>query len=310
MSGKKIIGVLLVFYESEEHLDSLFLSLKNQAFKNFKIYAIENSTTQFSAAKLIDSFLDAVILPHQGNIGFAKANNLLAERAIEDGCEYLLILNPDMELTDNTLETFVNMLERGKNIAACSSVLLFGNEKKNEHVIQLFGQKINYKTQQKEFLFNNQNLYQAGLPEEMEVDFVNGGSVFIRSEIVNQVGLFNEDYFMYNDEIDLAFRIRKINKKVVVTSKTEIYHNHDWTENNKAGYYLMYYYMMRNRVLFFKNYKLYINLVKDLFKLLITLPVTLKWLTSIADFKLVKYYYLGVWRGLVGETGKTNIAFK
>jgi GT2 family glycosyltransferase len=310
MSGKKIIGVLLVFYESEEHLDSLFLSLKNQAFKNFKIYAIENSTTQFSAAKLSDSFLDAVILPHQGNIGFAKANNLLAERAIEDGCEYLLILNPDMELTDNTLETFVNMLERGKNIAACSSVLLFGNEKKNEHVIQLFGQKINYKTQQKEFLFNNQNLYQAGLPEEMEVDFVNGGSVFIRSEIVNQVGLFNEDYFMYNDEIDLAYRIKKINKKVVVSSVTKIYHNHDWTENNKTGYYLMYYYMMRNRVLFSINYKLYMNLVKDLFKLLITLPVTVKWLTGLADFKLVKYYYLGLWRGLIGETGKTNIVFK
>ena len=310
MLSQTSVAVLLVFYESEEHLDSLFFSLKNQLFRNFKIYAIENSKTQTSIAKLCVEYPDAVVLPHQGNIGFAKANNLLAQKAIEDGCEYLFILNPDMELTDNTIEVFFNLLERSRDVAACSSVLLFGNAKKNEHIIQLFGQKINYKTQQKEFLFKNQNLSKVDLPEEMEVDFVNGGSLFITSEIVKQVGLFNEDYFMYNDEMDLAYRLKKINKKVVVSSVTKIYHNHDWTENNKTGYYLMYYYMMRNRVLFYINYKLYVNLVIDLIKHLITLPVTVKWLTGLADFKLVKYYYLGLWRGLIGETGKTNIVFK
>ncbi len=102
MITQKSIALVLVFYESEEHLDSLFFSLKNLSFRNFMIYAIENSKAQRSVEKLCVEFPGAVVLPHKGNIGFAKANNLLARRAIEDGCEYLFILNPDMELTDNT----------------------------------------------------------------------------------------------------------------------------------------------------------------------------------------------------------------
>ena len=310
MLTQKSVAILLVFYESENHLDSLFFSLKNQSFKNLRIYAIENSAVQKCTAELISAFPSASILPYSGNIGFAKANNLLAKKAIKDGCEYVFILNPDMELTDNTVDVFYSLLENNNRIAACSSVLFFGNEKKNDNIIQLFGQKINFKTQHKEFLYAQHNLNQSRLPETMEVDFVNGGSLFIRSEIIKQIGLFNEDYFMYNDEIDLAYRIKKIHKKVAVSSNTQIYHHHDWTDKSQISYYLMYYYMMRNRILFFKANNLYANLVKDLFKQFITLPLKVKWLNELADLKLVKYYYLGLWRGLMGETGKSSIEFK
>lgn len=310
MASQNSVAILLVFYESENHIDSLFSSLKNQSFTNYKIYAIENSVTQFSIAKLSESFSDIFVLPYQGNIGFAKANNLLAQKALEDGCNYLFILNPDMELTYNTIAELYSLLENNTNAAACSGVLLFGNEKKNQNIIQLFGQRINFKSQRKEFLFTQKILEDVVLPEILQVDFVNGGSLFIRSNVVNQIGLFNEDYFMYNDEIDLAYRIKKMNKTVLVTSKTKIYHHHDWTDKNKKAYYIMYYYMMRNRILFFKNHKLYLCMIIDLIKQIILCPMTLNWLIKLAGSKLVKYYYIGLWRGLIGETSKTRTEFK
>lgn len=310
MKTSKKVAILLVFYNSESHLKSLFESIEKQSFKDFRIYAIENSNQQTSVQELLKVFPDSVVLPTGGNIGFAKANNLLAEKALADGYENLFILNPDMELTDNTIEVLVNTLDTEPDAAACSSVLLWGNEKSEMNEIQLFGQKFNYRTQTKTFLFTGQRLDETKLPEKMHVDFVNGGSLLIRSEIVKQTGLFNENYFMYNDEIDLAFRIKKLNKKVVVTSNTKIYHHHDWAETNKSGYYLMYYYMMRNRVLFFKAYNLFFNLISDIFFQLITFPLKIKWLTGLADIKLVKFYYLGLWRGLMGETGKAKTEFK
>lgn len=310
MKTSKKVAILLVFYNSENHLKSLFNSIEKQLFKDFRIYAIENSIQQTSVQELLKVFPDSVVLPPGGNIGFAKANNLLADKALSDGCENLFILNPDMELTENTIEVLVNILDTEPDAAACSSVLLWGNERSEMNEIQLFGQNFNYRTQSKTFLFTGQRLDEVKLPEKMYVDFVNGGSLLIRSEIIRQTGLFNEDYFMYNDEIDLAFRIKKLNKKVVVTSKTKIYHHHDWTETNKSGYYLMYYYMMRNRILFFKAYNLFFNLISDYFLQLITFPLKIKWLTGLADLKLVKYYYLGLWRGLMGETGKAKLDFK
>ncbi len=310
MNNKKRVAILLVFYKSENHLKSLFGSIEKQSFKDFRIYAIENSTPQTSIPELQKVFPDSVIFPFEGNLGFARANNLLAEKAMNDGCEYLFILNPDMELTDNTIESLVNLLDNDEDTAACSSVLLWGNEKKEVNEIQLFGQNFNYRTQSKKFLCSGQKLNEAELPDKMYVDFVNGGSLLIKSQIVDQLGLFNEKYFMYNDEIDLAYRIKKINKKVLVTSKTKIYHHHDWAETNKSGYYLMYYYMMRNRVLFFKAYNLVFNLISDCFFQLVTFPLKIKWLTGLADIKLVKFYYLGLLRGLIGETGKSDIKFE
>lgn len=303
------IGILLVLYNDKDKIGKLLQSLHVQSLKNFRIYSIDNYGDNRSIDLIKTNFPGTKFLTSQGNIGFAKANNLLAKKAIDDGCKYLFVLNPDMELAENTIETFYNLMESDKSIGVCSSVILYGNEKKDKNIIQLYGQKINFSTQNKKMLFSNELLVDVNLPGNMEVDFVNAGSLFIRSDAVSKIGLFNADYFMYNDEIDLAFRLKKAKYKVLVTSYTKIWHHHDWTKNNKEGYYLMYYYMIRNRMLFFKNYKKYVYLFLDIFLQIITFPIKIKWLTRISDFKLVKFYYLGLWRGLLGETGKTNISF-
>jgi len=287
----------------------MLTSLKSQNFKNFRIYSIDNSGTDTELKKIKKELPNSIILPSMGNIGFAQGNNLLANLAIKDGWQYLVILNPDMELTENTISEFYSLLENNKNAAACSGVILFGNEKKGQDIIQLFGQKINFLNQHKEFLFAQKKLFDVELPDTLPVDFVNGGSLFIRSKIVEKIGLFNEDYFMYNDEIDLAYRIKKLEKSVLVTSKTKIYHHHDWTASNRKGYYLMYYYMMRNRILFFKNHKLFFSLILDLLKQLISIPVTINWLIKLAGFKLVGFYYSGLINGILGEKYKTKKEF-
>ncbi len=301
-----MVGILIVFYNSEKYVNRLLNSIKKQKYKDYKIYAIDTSASLHSITILRKEFPNSIIIPCEVNLGFAKANNLLSHYAINDGCKYLLVLNPDMELTENTLEVLVDILDNEHDVAACSCIILYGYNKIRENIIQLFGQEFNYRTQSKNFLFAGQPLDSANIPEKIYVDFVNGGSLLIRSDIVKQIGLFNESYFMYNDEIDLAYRIKGINKKVVVTSKTKIYHHHDWTKKNKISYYIMYYYMMRNRVLFFKKNKFFLNLIFDLLLQVLTLPVKIKWLTKLADLKLVKYYYLGLLRGLLGETGKTE----
>lgn len=309
MSDSKV-GILLVLYNSKGHLDVLIDSIKSQKNKNFSLYAISCNSERKEEQYLKKIFPSAVILPSMGNIGFAKANNTLAKQALEDGCEYLFVINPDMELSENTIEVFYNLMKSESNIGACSSVLLFGDGKKDANKIQLFGQQINFSTQNKKMLFANELLELANLPDKMEIDFVNAGSLFIRSEVVNEVGLFNEDFFMYNDEIDLAYRMKKTMYKILVTSDTKIWHHHNWSKSNKKSYYFMYYYMMRNRVLFFKDHSLYRNLVIDIVKQILSLPIKVKWLTRLAGIKLVKYYYLGLWRGLLGEVGKSVIKFK
>jgi len=309
MSEKFKVGILIVLYKSIYHLDLLIKSIKEQTYKNITVYVLDCNDTSNEVSFFISEYPKGIILTGYGNIGFAKANNILAKRAMQDGCEYIFILNPDMELASDTIEKLVSVASSDKLIGVVSALLLFGKEKAKEQRVQLFGGKLNFSTQNKKFLYSNKLLEEIELPKLLTVDFVNGGSMLIKNELIKKIGLFNENYFMYNDETDFAYRVKKAGYKIVVTSETIIWHHHDWSNNNKIGFYIMYYYMMRNRVLFFKENKLYINLFLDIFNQIISLPIKIKWLTRVADIKLVKYYYLGLWRGISGEIGKSNIDF-
>ena len=144
----------------------------------------------------------------------------------------------------------------------------------------------------------------------LNVDLVNGGSTFIRKEVIERCGLFNEQFFMYNEEIDLSDRVKKAGYTIVVTSETHIWHHHNWTSAKTVSYSRMYYYMMRNRYLYFKNHGYYIQLIIDLFLQFLTFPIKGKWLSRLAGPSLIKYHYLGILRGIAGETGMTTVKFK
>jgi len=302
-----MIGILVVFFEDLGNIPRLAASLLSQDYKDFRVYCIDNNPCFQHIDAFRKVFCDFDFLPSQGNIGFAKGNNLLAQQAIEEGCEYLFVLNPDMELASNSLSIFKKICDQNTAIGICSSVLLFGQEKRNSEQIQLFGGKANFKKQVKDFLFCNQYLISADLPDSLIVDFVNGGSTFIRKEVVTRCGLFEESYFMYNDEIDLAFRVFKAGFKTVVTSKTKIWHHHDWSlkRSNQA----MYYYMMRNRYLYFKKHQLYFNLLYDLVLQVATIPIKIKWFCGSLSKSVLKYYYLGILYGILGEKGKSRFRF-
>jgi len=307
--NNSFIAVLVVLFNSQKEIQRLFNSLAIQSYKNFKIYIIDNSTLSIDLNNFVGQFGDIKITPSQDNIGFAKANNILAKQSMIDGCNYVLILNPDMELEYNSIEKLVELAATENTIGVVSSVLLYGHGNNNRNKIQLYGGQINFLKQQKKFLYANENIENTILPTKLVVDFVNGGSMLVKRELLEKIDLFDEAFFMYNDETDFAYRVKIAGYKTMVTSETKIWHHHNWSKENNISHYMMYYYMMRNRILFFKKHKLYLNLIIDITHQLLTLPIKVKWLSAIADLTLVKYYYLGLWRGLKGETGKANIDF-
>ena len=93
-----------------------------------------------------------------------------------------------------------------------------------------------------------------------------GGAMMIRSSVLKITGLFEEDYFMYNDEIDFAYRINKAGFKTLCLRDAIVRHYHDFAKSNKKGNNLMYYYIMRNRYFYFIKYHLITNLIFSLIK--------------------------------------------
>lgn len=301
----KKVAILLVLYNDSNHLPRLIKSIDGQSYKEFEVYAIETSKSGTSSKALKELYPRANILSYQGNLGFAAGNNFLAKIAIEDGVDFLFVLNTDMELSNNSLEVFASYFKNVENLGVIGATLLIGSENK----IQLFGVKANCKTQKKEHLYANCNIDTANLPEELIVQYVNGGSTFLSREVYTEVGLFNEDFFMYNDEMDFAYRCEKKGYITMVTSKTHIRHHHNWDNTKKSGNYLMSYYRARNRVLYFVENSLLMAGLIDLLKETIRWPFML--ISSIRKQGILFFYFhlLGIVHGVFGVKGMTKIDF-
>src|SRR4030095_5331952 len=185
-----------------------------------------------------------------------------------------------------------------------------GTEKGRTKDIQCFADKVNFNSARTTTLYSGEDLNYEKIPNSIYVNTLHGGCFMIRSSAVSEIGLFNEDNFMYNDEIDLAYRIYKRNMKLLSVKDAEAWHFHDWTKKNKNGYYLQYYYINRNRFLFFYRYHKYLSFIREIMIEFSLFPFRAIWAKKTAGLKLLKYYYLGYWHGLLNKKGKSYIEFK
>lgn len=304
------VAVLLVLYNDEKNLNRLYNSLRNQTYKVFRIYVLDSNSSDNSVSLTKKLYPEATIIESKQNVGFAKGNNILASRAFADCAQYLYILNCDMELHPECIDELVKLAKSDKNIGVVSPIIFFGSKDKRKNKIQDYAEIVNFKTY-KILSPQSQRYFESEkLPEVLKVNIVEGGAMFIKSKVYEKVGLFEERYFMYGDEIDLAHRVYLAGYKMFVSSKAKVWHYHDWSKKNKKRHYLMYYYILRNRYLYFRKFRLYKYLVIDMLREVLFLPIKVRWALRFADVKLIKFYYQGIWDGLLNKNGKANVEFK
>ena len=310
MEDCKKAGILLVLYNEERYIEKLVNSILNQSYKNISVYALDNNSSDSSAGLLGKLLPDAYLHLSEENLGFAKANNLLAEKAIKNKEDYLFILNTDMELDIDCVMNLVEIISADENLAGAGPIIFYGTDNVRTSDVQSYADITNFSNARTRTLYSGTGLDFDQLPEKVDVNTLHGGGFMIRSKIVSEIGLFNEDNFMYNDEIDLAYRIHRLNKKLLVTKKAKAWHYHDWSKRNRAGYFLQYYYINRNRILFFYRYKKYFSIINQIISEILLLPVRISWAIRTVSIKLLKYYYLGYIHGLLNRKGKAKIEFK
>ena len=265
------IGIIIVTYNSQEDIGRLLDSIIIQDYKNLEVYVVDNNSSDqtLDMIRTYQSKISIQIISSRVNHGFARGNNIGIKRAIEDGCEYVFILNPDIELEEKCIDILIKRINNDEQIGVIGPVVLYGNNHNN--IMQAYGVNVNFRTQKKTAPLGDEK-WSKNLPDEISVDFVLGGAMMIRSSMLQITGLFEEDYFMYNDELDIAYRINKAGFKTICVRDAKVKHYHDFSKKNKSGYNVMYYYVIRNRYLYFKKFRLYFNLAFSLLQNFLTYP--------------------------------------
>jgi GT2 family glycosyltransferase len=214
-------------------MDYLFHCLnsiqKSNGSVTWEIIVVDNNSTEGNLDELKARFSDVYFIELDENVGFGKANNIGVEKSSGD---YILILNPDTVLEENTLQIMYDYMESNKDagIAGCKVLNSDGSFQLAcrrgfptpwVSFTKLFGlQKLFPKVK----IFARYNQTYKSINETYEIDSVIGAFMFIRRSVWDEVGGFDEAFFMYGEDIDLCYRVKKKGHKVMYVHTTSIIH--------------------------------------------------------------------------------------
>lgn len=176
------------------------------------ILLIDNRSTDDSVRQVRQSYPALRIVVNDVNLGFGGGCNVGLREALASDCEYVWLINNDARVLPDTLEKMLEVADRRPAVGAVGSVIR--NVDKAQTVQVWGGGQVNM------CLGRSRLLLQPG-----QLDFVSGASMLIRTEALRSVGLFDEArYFMYWEDTDLSFRMRKQGWELVASSASQVFH--------------------------------------------------------------------------------------
>jgi len=232
------LAVIIVNYNSNEVLENCLQSIfKAELPFKYEILIIDNASEK-SPDYIINKYPDVLLIENDKNVGFAAANNIGISKS--EG-KYILLLNPDTIINENSLLPMINYLDGHKDvgIVGCKIFLLNGEIERsthsfptllkefvhaNEFIKQIFGYGT-FLGKALARLFNFKSL-ESYWPHDSirEVDHVTGACMMVKREAINKVGLLDEAFFLYNEEVEWSYRMKLAGLKSVYLPKPNIIH--------------------------------------------------------------------------------------
>ena len=224
------LSIIIVNYNVKHFLNQCLKSIKKAKQKlSIEIFVVDNNSVDRSIEMIKEEFPEVILIANKKNIGFAKANNQAIKQAIG---EYILLLNPDTIIQENTLIDTINFFNNNNSAGGLGVKMIDGRgfflpESKRSFpspsiaFYKIFGLS---KLFPKSKRFGRYHLNYLDENKITEIDVISGAFLMTRKKIINKIGMLDETFFMYGEDIDFSYRIQKAGYKNFYFPKTSIIH--------------------------------------------------------------------------------------
>lgn len=224
------LSIIIVNYNVKDFLSQCLVSIKQSNVNfNYEIIVVDNNSSDGSAEFIEKFFPEVKIVRMFENKGFGYANNVGFSHSQGD---YLLLLNPDTILQENTLQVMIDFMERNPEVGIAGCKVLNSNGSLQlacrrgfptpwVAFTKLFGLQALFP---KSKLFGRYNLTYLDPDQIAYVDAISGSFMFVRREVYNVLQGFDTDFFMYGEDIDFCYRAQKLGWKIAYVPTTSIIH--------------------------------------------------------------------------------------
>lgn len=189
-------------------------SLAQMRYVNNQVIVVDNGSENDSACRLKNRFPSLQLIETGQNLGFAAGCNIGIRHALEQRADFVWLLNNDTIVDPQALQCLLEKARADQRLAAVGSAIYFMEEP--QQVQAWGGGRVN-------FWLGRSRHFLAPVPDDA-VDFITGASMLVSREALRSVGLLDEQFFMYWEDADFCFRLRKTKWKLAVAGGSKIWH--------------------------------------------------------------------------------------
>jgi len=227
-----------------KYLSDCIESLRRIETKHdYKIFLPDNESSVESREFIEKIAPEVEIMPSDTNDGFI-GNNRAMQKALDNDYDFVYLINMDTVVMPDFLDKAMNVIVSDERIGSVQSRLMLWS---NKELINSLGNITHF------LGFGYSGSYQekfVGGDAVKDIFYPSGAAVLFRSSVLKKIGLFDEEFWMYNEDQDIGWRIWLAGYRCVLASKSVVYHKYEFAKSVKQ-----YYWMDRNRIIvMIKNY--------------------------------------------------------
>ncbi|MHA1395562.1 MAG: glycosyltransferase family 2 protein [Promethearchaeota archaeon] len=310
-----LVSIIILNYKNYSDTIKCLESLVNSSYKNFEVIIIDNGSPEHVFIKFkeklspFNSKLNYKVIRSAKNLFFTGGNNKAIKFTKGD---YICLLNNDTIVLPNFLKTMIDFLEKNPDAGMiCPKIKHY----KYKSMIWYAGAKINFKNPfiveiigQREF-----DISDSKYNTPIITDFAVGTALFLRKQVVSEIGLLDDIYFIYQEDPDWNLRLKMKNYKSYYVPKTIVYHNIKIPIKKGRLYFRKFMIRRNSQILAWKfaNIK---QLIIFYVIYLFTMTKEIGELLIFYKFKkpfLLYLYIMAIWQGFrIGLKRKTNRSCK
>lgn len=234
MNTNPLVCVVIVTWNSEKDIKICLNSLQNQTYKNIKTIVLDNDSNDNTVSIIKENFKEVDLLIEPKNLYLTGGNNIAIKHALKKySPEFIMVLNPDTNCNVTLIEELLKPFKNDSKVGAVGPKVKFWNNK-NQGLINSAGIFFDGFMQAYDIGFLKEDSKEFNI--QKEVFGVTGACILYKTEMLKQIGLYDNRIKMYLDEVELFFRAKKHNWKVIYNPKAEIGHSYMASTNANPSF--------------------------------------------------------------------------
>lgn len=264
MNKTPLISLITINFNGTSVTAELLQSLQHVLYPSIEIIVVDNASSE-PPLLLKEDFPEVQFIFSKKNLGFAGGNNLGIRASKGD---IVMLINNDTEVDPHFLKPIVDAFNSNPKIGCISSKLIFHDR---GNIIQFAGHAGLHWLTGRGFSRGFGEIDKGQYDDFMICGLAHGAAMALKKEMIEDVGLMYENYFLYYEEVDYCQRIKNNGWLIAYTGKSKVYHKESMSVGKASPVKL--YYLTRNRLLFLRrNMKGLKRLLALMFYLLVSYP--------------------------------------